>query len=88
MNDDNNMPLYCYRIYRKALRDIRNALEKCESGLKIYGMNNIKGCIAAIDMALTDIEILSETQSLEGYAIPEFYLKKYRKKIEKKKKEK
>lgn len=79
MNEENKIPLYYYRAYRKALRDLKGALEKCQEFLKYCGMNNTKGTIAIIDTVLEDPERLMYSQSLSGYEIPDLYLQKYRK---------
>lgn len=79
----NEVPLAYYTAYRKALRDLKSALEKAEEFLKRCGMNNTKGTIAIIDVVLKDPSRLMLTASFEGYELPEKYyqnLKKWKKK--------
>lgn len=73
------LPLQYYSAYRKALRDLKAAIEKTGHHLRYYGMNNSKGIVAIIDMVLQDPGKLMYTASLEGYEIPEPYLTKFRK---------
>ena len=76
---ENDLPLQYYPAYRKALRDLKNAIEKVGNNFKHYGMNNWKGMMAIIDMVLQDPEKLMYSASLTGYDIPEPYLTKWRK---------
>lgn len=75
---DNGLPLHYYPVYRKALRDLKDGIEKVGDGFKMYSMNNWKGMIAVIDMVLADPEKLMYSASLEGYEVPEPYLTKFR----------
>ena len=70
---NNGLPLSYYPPYRKALRDLKSALEKGEGTLKRCSMNNAKGVIAMIDLALKDPEKLMMNGSFEGYELPEKY---------------
>lgn len=74
-------------IYRKAMRDICEALKKGEDRLKIYGMNNTKGSIAIIEAAMDNIEMLALFQSFEGCEVPEIYQKKYKERSKRQMKE-
>lgn len=76
---NNGLPLSYYPPYRKALRDLKSALEKAEGFLKRCGMNNTKGTIAIIDVVLKDPERLMLTASLEGYELPEKYYRNLQK---------
>ena len=71
---DNGLPLHYYPVYRKALRDLKDGIEKVGDGFKMYSMNNWKGMMAVIDMVLADPEKLMYSASLAGYEIPEPYL--------------
>ena len=75
----NDIPLHYYAAYRKALRDLKAAIEKVGDHFKMYGMNNWKGMAAVIDVVLQDPEKLMYSASLTGYDIPEPYLTKWRK---------
>lgn len=75
---DSGLPLHYYPVYRKALRDLKDGIEKVGDGFKRYSMNNWKGMMAVIDMVLADPEKLMYSASLEGYEIPEPYLTKFR----------
>lgn len=72
------LPLWCYPAYRKALRDLREALGKSSEHLRRCGMNNTKGIVAILGLVLEDPEPLMLTQSLAGYEVPEPYLSKFR----------
>ena len=74
---ENELPLYYYPAYRKALRDLRTAIEKVGDNFKRYGMNNWKGMVAVIDMVLQDPEKLIYSASLTGYEVPEPYMSKF-----------
>lgn len=74
----NDLPLQYYPAYRKALRDLKTAIEDVGDNFKHYGMNNWKGMVAVIDMVLQNPEKLMHTASLTEYEIPEPYLKKFR----------
>ena len=82
-----DISLTCYSAYRKALRDLKFAIERVGDNFKPYGMNNWKGMVAVIDMVLQDPEKLMRSVSLTGYTIPEPYQGKYKKWAEKKRKE-
>ena len=84
---ENDLPLKYYPAYRKALRDLKAAIEKVGDNFKYYGMNNWKGMVAVIDMVLQDPEKLMYSASLTGYEIPEPYMTKWRK-YQKKQREK
>ena len=75
----NDLPLQYYPVYRKALRDLKAAIEQVGNNFRLYGMNNWKGTVAVIDMVLQDPEKLMYSASLTGYDIPEPYLTKWRK---------
>ena len=75
---DSGLPLHYYPVYRKALRDLKDGIEKVGDGFKRYSMNNWKGMMAVIDMVLADPEKLMYSASLEGYEIPEPYITKFR----------
>lgn len=75
---DNGLPLHYYPVYRKALRDLKDGIEKIGDGFKMYSMNNWKGMMAVIDMVLEDPEKLMYSASLKGYEVPEPYLNKFR----------
>lgn len=74
----NDLPLQYYPTYRKALRDLKTAIEDVGDNFKHYGMNDWKGMVAVIDMVLQNPEKLMYTASLAEYEIPEPYLKKFR----------
>ena len=82
---ENDLPLQYYPAYRKALRDLKTAIEMVGDNFKRYGMNNWKGMVKVIDVVLKDPEKLMYTASLKGYDIPEPYLSKWRKWQQKKK---
>ena len=75
---ENDLPLQYYPVYRKALRDLKTAIEKVGNNFKLYGMNNWKGMVAVIDMVLQDPEKLMYSASLTGYEIPTPYIEKFR----------
>ena len=75
---ENNLPLQYYSAYRKALRDLKSAIEKEGDSFKHYGMNNWRGMVAVIDIVLKDPEKLMYSASLTGYEVPEPYLAKFR----------
>lgn len=75
---ESGLPLHYYPVYRKALRDLKDGIEKVGDGFKMYSMNNWKGMMAVIDMVLADPEKLMYSASLEGYEIPEPYITKFR----------
>ena len=83
----NGISLQYYPVYRKALRDLKAAIEKVGDNFKPYGMNNWKGMVAVIDMVLQDVDPLMETQSITKYTVPKQYQEKYKKWAEKKRKE-
>ncbi len=72
------LPLWYYPAYRKALRDLREALQKSSDHIKRCGMNNTKGICAIIGLVLNDPKKLMYSQSLTGYEVPEPYLSKFR----------
>lgn len=73
-----DLPLWYYPAYRKALRDLREALQKSSDHIKRCGMNNTKGVCAIIGIVLNDPEKLMYSQSLKGYEVPKSYLSKFR----------
>ena len=76
---ETDIPLHYYSAYRKALRDLKAAIEKVGDNFKMYGMSNWKGMAAVIDVVLQDPEKLMYSASLTGYEIPEPYMTKWRK---------
>ena len=66
---ENNLPLQYYSAYRKALRDLKSAIEKEGDSFKHYGMNNWRGMVAVIDIVLKDPEKLMYSASLTGYEV-------------------
>lgn len=82
-----DIPLAYYSAYRKALRDLKSAIEEVGDNFRPYGMNNWKGMVAVIDMVLQDPEKLMCSVSITGYTIPEPYQRKYKKWLEKKRKD-
>ena len=50
---DSGLPLHYYPVYRKALRDLKEGIEKVGDGFKMYSMNNWKGMMAVIDMVFS-----------------------------------
>ena len=49
---ENDLPLQYYPAYRKALRDLKAAIEKVGDNFKPYGMNNWKGMVAVIETVI------------------------------------
>ena len=82
---EKDLPLQYYPAYRKALRDLKTAIEMVGDNFKRYGMNNWKGMVKVIDVVLKDPEKLMYTASLKGYDIPEPYLSKWKNWQQKKK---